>query len=75
MHKAEDEGNNTINLWFPKTNRTADELKALRGFKSSKIYNGGRAFPYDIDAEKDHLPDQYDLRLYGAVTPVKVILW
>jgi hypothetical protein len=38
--------------------RSADELKTLRGFKSSKIYNGGLAFPYDADKEKDHLPDQ-----------------
>lgn len=48
--------------------RSADELKALRGFKSSKIYNGGRPFPYDADKEAEHLPDQWDWRLYGAVS-------
>lgn len=51
--------------------RTAEELKALRGFKSSNIYNGGKPFPYDVEKEKDHLPDQHDWRLFGAVTPVK----
>lgn len=53
--------------------RTPDELQALRGFKSSQIYNGGRPFTYDVEKEMDHLPDQYDWRLFGAVTPVKVI--
>lgn len=52
--------------------RTPDELSALRGFKSSNTYNGGRPFTLDVEAEKDHLPDQYDWRLFGAVTPVKV---
>lgn len=54
--------------------RTADELKAIRGFKSSLTYNGGKAFPYskrEIKKLMDHLPDQHDWRLYGAVTPVK----
>jgi hypothetical protein len=52
--------------------RTPDELKALRGFKSSNTYNGGRPFQLDVENLKDHLPDQYDWRLFGAVTPVKV---
>lgn len=51
--------------------RSADELQALRGFKSSRIYNGGKPFPYDVEKEIDHLPDQHDWRLFGAVTPVK----
>lgn len=54
--------------------RTADELKALRGFKSSQVYNGGQAFPYTSAQLKriaDHLPDSKDWRIDGAVTPVK----
>ena len=51
--------------------RTEDELKSLRGFKSSNIYNGGQAFPYSLEKMAEQLPEQYDWRLYGAVTPVK----
>uniref|UniRef100_U5EWS0 Putative cathepsin l cathepsin l n=1 Tax=Corethrella appendiculata TaxID=1370023 RepID=U5EWS0_9DIPT len=50
--------------------RTEDEIKALRGFKSSNTYNGGNAFTYTKE-EFDSLPAQYDWRIYGAVTPVK----
>lgn len=54
------------------SDRTQDELKALRGFKSSKVYNGGNPFPYVLDEDTlGDLPDEYDWRLYGAVTPVK----
>lgn len=54
------------------TDRTQDELKALRGFKSSGAYNGGNPFPYVLDEDTlGDLPDEYDWRLYGAVTPVK----
>lgn len=52
--------------------RTEDEVKALRGFKSSLVYNGGKPFPYDYEKEADHLPDQHDWRLFGAVSQVKV---
>lgn len=50
--------------------RTSDELKSIRGFKSSNIYNGGLPFPLDVNEVKN-LPDQHDWRLFGAVTPVK----
>jgi C1A family cysteine protease len=46
------------------------ELKALRGRTYSGGYNGGAPFPYK-NIQKEALPDQWDWRLYGAVTPVK----
>lgn len=53
--------------------RTEDELKALRGYKPSKPIggNGGKPFPKEMFRFVDHLPDQLDWRLMGAVTPVK----
>ncbi|ALC43483.1 26-29-p [Drosophila busckii] len=52
--------------------KNEDELKARRGYKPSLTkYNGGKAFPYDVNKHKDEIPSQYDWRLYGAVTPVK----
>lgn len=52
--------------------RTEDELKALRGYKSSGVYNGGSPFPYELNQKTlSDLPDDYDWRLFGAVAPVK----
>lgn len=53
------------------TDRTDDELKALRGFKSSTVYNGGKPFPYNPTDYLDELPESLDWRIAGAVTPVK----
>lgn len=46
------------------------EMQALRGRRYTPGYNGGQPFPYD-SSDKESLPDSFDWRLYGAVTPVK----
>jgi len=51
-------------------------LKALLGRQYTTPYNGGNAFPYDVREEitkMGDLPEEFDWRLYGAVTPVKGI--
>uniref|UniRef100_A0A2M4AIZ6 Putative cathepsin l n=1 Tax=Anopheles triannulatus TaxID=58253 RepID=A0A2M4AIZ6_9DIPT len=51
--------------------RTEDEMKSLRGFRSSSVYNGGQPFPYKPAEHMDDLPESWDWRISGAVTPVK----
>ncbi|XP_034480335.1 digestive cysteine proteinase 1 [Drosophila innubila] len=51
--------------------KSEEELKARRGYKSSGVFNTGKPFPYDVNKLKDEIPSQYDWRLYGAVSPVK----
>lgn len=67
---------NRANLGFQlAVNHLADqspeELRVLRGKLRSKGYNGGQPFPYDPNTLSDTLPEQFDWRIYGAVTPVK----
>ncbi|CAH1163826.1 unnamed protein product [Phaedon cochleariae] len=50
--------------------KTDTELKALRGKQYSGVYNGGKPFPYE-NIDPATMPEQFDWRLYGAVTPVK----
>lgn len=46
------------------------ELKALRGKQYSGVKNnGGKPFPYET--KKTAVPEQFDWRIFGAVTPVK----
>ncbi|KAJ8963977.1 hypothetical protein NQ314_005236 [Rhamnusium bicolor] len=57
----------TVNHLADKTDL---ELKALRGKKYTGEYNGGQPFPYK-NIHRDNLPQQFDWRIFGAVTPVK----
>jgi C1A family cysteine protease len=50
--------------------RTPLEIKALRGRTHSGEYNGGKPFPYK-NVKDSALPESFDWRIYGAVTPVK----
>lgn len=54
------------------TDRSEEELKALRGYRPSKPVggNGGKPFPH-TDYNMDELPESLDWRLLGAVTPPK----
>ncbi len=51
--------------------QTPVELRALRGRVYSPGYNGGQPFPYDAEKEISSAPENFDWRIYGAVTPVK----
>ncbi|XP_043278575.1 digestive cysteine proteinase 1 isoform X2 [Venturia canescens] len=70
---------NRANLGYElEINHLADrselELKALRGKLRSKVgqNNGGQPFPYSAEnLLKANLPESWDWRLRGAVTPVK----
>nr|QOV03073.1 cathepsin L2 [Dysdercus peruvianus] len=51
--------------------KSDSELRVLRGRKYSPGYNGASPFPYLTHVFANSLPEQFDWRLYGAVTPVK----
>lgn len=51
--------------------QTPVELRALRGRRYTPEYNGGKPFPYDVKREAAAIPESFDWRIYGAVTPVK----
>jgi len=54
------------------TDLSADEMRRMRGKLNSKGYNGGLPFPHtNLTDAIEHLPEQMDWRLYGAVTSVK----
>ena len=46
-------------------------FQVLRGRRYTKGYNGGQPFEEWSQKDAEALPDSYDWRLYGAVTPVK----
>lgn len=49
--------------------KSDDEIQSLRGFRSSGTYNGGLHFPYELTKDVlDDLPDDYDWRIFGAVS-------
>lgn len=55
--------------------KSDEEIQARRGRRhytdGQPKSNGGKPFPYDTQKYTDQLPEQFDWRLFGAVTPVK----
>ncbi|XP_005105873.1 digestive cysteine proteinase 1 [Aplysia californica] len=50
--------------------RTESEMKVMRGFRYSHGPRGGKTFSM-LQIPRNDVPDQWDWRLQGAVTPVK----